>query len=214
MRALKTLFLLCFAGVGAVFLVISAVLGVSYTQKSAGCVEVTGVIMSIEHGSTPIVAYDWEGERYTLRASTHSSSMRPGMAYSVLVHPDRPWQPMDHTMRLLSVIFAIVGAALTAAGLIVHAALGGGEKRRIALLSYGRRVTAEVTEIRSNRSVTMMGRHPLYVLATARHPLTGDTVTVRSHQMMRTQLAPGDQVDVAFDPMNEKKYAFDIREDA
>lgn len=214
MRALKTIFLLCFAGVGAVFLVISAVLGVSYTQKSAGCVEVPGVIVSIEHGSTPIVSYEWEGERYTLRASTHSSSMRPGTEYAVLVHPDRPWQPMDHTMRLLSVIFAIVGAVLTVTGLIVRAALGSGERRRIALLSYGRRVTAEVTEIRENRTVTVMNRHPLYVLATARHPLTGDTVTVRSHQVMRTSLAPGDRVDVAFDPMNEKKYAFDIREDA
>lgn len=213
MKVVKIVLLSVFCSIGLIFLLVAFITGTIDARNTANAVEINGVIETLDkrHGM-PIVSYVWEGEEYVMRAHTYSSAMRVGDPYPVLIDPSNPSNPTDHTLRLLSIIFGSIGAVFSAAGLIVFKVLNGIQRKREELLTYGRRVSATITAVETNYVVRINRRHPYQIVAECRHPMTGETVSLRSHNLMTTTAQPGDHVDVLFDPNNNAKYIFDVQE--
>lgn len=133
---------------------------------------------------------------------------------------------------LLGLIYAIIGGAVLYTGLspvlghvflplgllfllaagCVWFTLSRSLRRREELLTWGTRATATVMEVQTNMNLRMKGRYPKTVLARCVHPFTRETVTLRSHNVQDCTLKPGQTVDIAFDPMNERRYIFDLME--
>lgn len=118
----------------------------------------------------------------------------------------------DPALALLATFFALVGALFFLGIIISRWIIRTLQQRRLALLDYGIRVDALVTEVRRNRSVEVNGRHPYRVWARCVHPVTHQEVTMHSHNLWRCTVSPGDTVTVAFDQMNETRFAFDLHE--
>ncbi len=114
---------------------------------------------------------------------------------------------------VLGYVFLPLGAAFLLATAAVWYFFNRANRRREELLTWGTRVRAAVTDVRANQNVRVNGRNPDVVLARCTHPVTRETVTLRSHNVMNCTLQPGDTVEILFDPMNEKRYVFDLREE-
>lgn len=114
---------------------------------------------------------------------------------------------------VLVCVFLSLGAAFLLATAAVWYFFSRACRRREELLTWGTRAKATVTEVRSNLNVRVNRRNPDVVLARCVHPITRETVTLRSHHVINCTLQPGDMVEIAFDPMNERRYAFDLREE-
>lgn len=112
----------------------------------------------------------------------------------------------------LGYIFLPLGVLFLLAAGCVWFFLSRSLRRREELLTWGTRVTATVTKVYANSNLRMNGHHPKVVLAQCVHPITHETLTLRSHNVQDCTLQPGQTVDIAFDPMNEKHYVFDLME--
>ncbi|MGN1020474.1 MAG: hypothetical protein ACI4O7_08860 [Aristaeellaceae bacterium] len=100
-----------------------------------------------------------------------------------------------------------MGAAMVAAGISCFIGIGRGERRRAELMTWGTQADATVKRVAQNRMLQVNGRHPWYVEVSCRHPVTREDVVLRSHYVFRLAVQEGDRVRVAFDPMDERKYA-------
>ena len=104
-------------------------------------------------------------------------------------------------------VFTSLGAVMAAVGIGLFIGMGRGERRREELLTWGTQVDATVEKVAQNRLLQVNGRNPWYVLVSCRHPVTRENVQLRSHYVFQLTVRPGDRVRVAFDPMDERKYA-------
>jgi len=100
-----------------------------------------------------------------------------------------------------------------AVGVGLFAGFAQGEKKRAELMTYGRRVKGCVTRVKRNVAIRVNRRHPWQAEVRCLHPLTGQEITVRSHNLWVCPVKEGDSVDVLFDPMDEKKYAVDVTDE-
>lgn len=100
-----------------------------------------------------------------------------------------------------------LGALMAVVGVGLFIGMGRGERRREELLTWGTQVDATVEKVAQNRLLQVNGRNPWYALVTCRHPITRENVQLRSHYVFQLTVQPGDHVRVAFDPMDERKYA-------
>lgn len=211
MKKARRVILSTMLGIGMIFLIAGLVVGQVYAAQSKGMVAVDGVIADIRHGN-PVIAYQAGGRTYTVEGVVSSSSQRLGDPYSLMVDPDDPSRAADPGMLTLQWILAGVGGLMALAGIITWAVMDAGERRRADLLGYGRWAQGTITALKENRSVSMGSMHPWVATATCVHPLTGETVTLRSHLLWTKCVSVGQQVNIAFDPIDEKKYAFDLRD--
>lgn len=210
---MRRILLLIFAFVGATFLVTSAVMLGIFHQQTASMVPVEGVIAEWQ-GDTPVIAYELNGETYKTRMSVSSSvHWAVGSPYRLMADLENPAHAMDYFLVLMGGIFGVTAIVLLAAGIIIWIVMGRGARRREEIMQYGLRTTAVVTELKQNRAVQVNGRHPWVVIATCTHPSTREEMTVKSHMLWHPVVAEGDHIDVAFDPMDERRYAMDIREE-
>ena len=113
----------------------------------------------------------------------------------------------------LKYIFPPIGAAMALAGLMPHGVALRAKRRREYLYGYGKMVRATVERVGQNYSITVNRRHPWVVRARCVHPLTGEDVLLKSHSVWTDVPKEGEQVTIWFDPMNEKRYAFELEED-
>ena len=104
-------------------------------------------------------------------------------------------------------VFTSLGAVMAAVGIGLFIGMGRGERRREELLTWGTQVDATVEKVAQNRLLQVNGRNPWYVLVSCRHPVTRENVQLRSHYVFQLTVRPGDRVRVAFDPIDERKYA-------
>ena len=104
-------------------------------------------------------------------------------------------------------VFTGLGAVMAAVGIGLFIGMGRGERRREELMTWGTQVDATVEKVAQNRLLQVNGRNPWYVEVSCRHPVTRENVQLRSHYVFRLTVQPGDHVRVAFDPMDERKYA-------
>lgn len=213
-RKLSKIFLLTFGLIGLVFLSLGLGFLWYYTHQTADMVTMSGYITGFDSDGDPLVVYIVDGESYTVEGGISSTNQHVGDEYKLFIDPDDPTRAMDSTFLVMGIVFTAMGAVFALAGIITAVALGSAARSREALLGYGRRVIATVLSVDVNRSVNLGKVHPLRVTAECTHPLTGTTVHIRSHNILSTNLQPGDRVEVAFHPSNEKKYAFDLPEEA
>lgn len=121
-------------------------------------------------------------------------------------------QPDEPALPIVGSVFMLLGVIFLMVTLILALTLNRGEKKRRALLDYGIRVSATVTDVRPNYSVRVNRRCPWQVFAECRHPLTGEHVVLHSHNLWYCNISTGQSVEIAFDQMNEKKFAFDLHD--
>ena len=199
--------------IGVSFLIPTAVMLGIFRQQTANMVPVEGIIIDWQ-GDHPVVSYQLNGEPATATISVSYSPHWPtGSPYRLMADPENPGRAADYFLAIMGGVFGVVAALLLAIGLAVWLVMGRRERRREEILRYGLHTTAVVTELRQNRSVTVNNRHPWVAVATCRHPSTREEMTLRSHMLWNPTIAEGDAVDVAFDPMDERRYAMDIREE-
>lgn len=120
----------------------------------------------------------------------------------------------DPDLPIVGNVFFILGLVFLLTTVLVWYFISRSQRMRQELLTWGTRVTATVTDIRVNYSVKVNHRSPVVVYATCIHPVSREQVTLRSHNLWNCVMESGQKVDIVFDPMNEKRYAFDIREEA
>ena len=120
----------------------------------------------------------------------------------------------DDARFIVGHVFFGLGLAFLLATAGVWYFISRSQRRREELLAWGVRATGTVTDIRVNYSVKVNRRCPVVVYAECTHPVTHERVTLRSHNLWNCTLETGQTVDIVFDQMNEKRYAFDIREEA
>lgn len=208
MRMVRKVLLLTFCCLGVLFLLLGGGMRWYWRAETADMRQVEGVIVDFDR-AMPIVEY----EGGVKRGSVSSSDKRIGDSYTLFVD-DETGRTVDLALDVVGVVFLCVGAVFTAVGVILWGVMGRGDAKRAVLLSYGQRVRAEVVEVREDRTVSVNGRHPWRVFAACEHPITREQVRLRSHCVWENVPNVGDSVDVAFDPMNEKRYAFDLKEEA
>ncbi len=214
MKRTSRIMLAVFGGMGLLFLCVGLVMFFTHANAQENYVTVEGTIVGFDQNDNPEVVYEWNGVPYAMEGNVSSDDQSIGDPYTVMVDPDDPHHVIDSVFWVLGLVFSTLGVVFMIVGVVAWMAIDGGSRRREALLGYGRRVMATVTEVRVNSAVRVNGRSPYLVFAACTNPVSGQTETVKSHSIWATSLQPGDLVEVAFDPMNEKKYAFDLREEA
>lgn len=210
MKKAQRIVTITFAALGLIFLAIGLAFGVYYDQRTENMVPVQGEVVG-RFGDQLVVSYTFGVRTYHVSVDA-DFDQRDGDPYDLMVDPDHPADYMDSTFRILMWVFSGLGLFLLLTGVIVSVCMSNGQRRREALLGYGRRATGTIQEVQIVRSVTVCNRHPRVVVATCVHPLTGQTVTLRSHQLWDCTAVPGQHVEIAFDPINEKKYAMDLHD--
>lgn len=118
----------------------------------------------------------------------------------------------DPDAQIVSLVFGGLGIVFLLTTLILAMTLNRSKKKRRELLDYGIRVTATVTDVRPNYMVKVNRRCPWQVYAECTHPVTGEHVVLHSHNLWYCNISTGQSVEIAFDQMNEKKFAFDLHE--
>ena len=209
---MQRVFLWTFVGMGLVFMLIGLGVGTYYGSRTRDMQKMEGMVVGFE-GDHPVVAFEMNGESYRFTAEEENDLLRVGSPYTFMVSPDNPADYMDNTLPIVMWVFSGLGAFFAVLGLGISACMGASRRHREALLSYGLRVRATVTEVAENRSVSMGSRHPFRVTAQCVHPVTGQAVTLRSHSLWTCSLTPGQPVTVAFDPADGKKYAFKLQDE-
>lgn len=209
---LQRVFLWTFVGMGILFMLIGLGVGAYYGSRTRDMRRMEGTVAAFEKDH-PVVAFEMNGESFRFTADEETDLLRVGSPYAFMVNPDNPADYMDNTLPIVMWIFAGLGAFFALLGLGISACMGAARRSREALLSYGLRARATVTAVTENKSVSMGNRHPLRVTASCVSPVTGQEVTLRSHNLWTCTLTPGQQVTVAFDPVREKKYAFDLQDE-
>ncbi len=208
MRMVRKILLLTFCGMGVLFLLLGGGMRWYWHAETRDMRQVEGVIVGFDR-DMPVVEY----EGGVKRGGVSSSGRRIGDTYTLFVDK-QTGRAVDRALDVVGTVFLCIGVVFTLVGVIVWWAMGRGDEKRAVLLSYGQRVRAEIVEVREDRTVSVNGRHPWRIFAACEHPLTREQVRLRSHYVWDNVPKVGDGVDVAFDPMNEKRYAFDWKEKA
>lgn len=213
MSVSKTLVLTFFL-IGIVFLASGIVmLGFAYDGQER-TVKVTGTIVDFDSGQMPIVEYVRDDCTYTTLGHVRSSRQRVGDPYELRVDPNDPHSVSDGALMILGKVFSIVGGVLFAVAIIVALAARSMDRERELLLRSNQRATAIVREIRPNYALRCNGRHPFRVYAECINPVSGALETLASHNVWQVNAEVGDMVEIAFDPNDAKRYAFDLSGDA
>ena len=210
---MRRMILLIMTILGVAFLIPAAVMLGIFHQQTRGMVPVEGTIASWD-GDHPVIAYTVDGQEYFYHSSVSYTPHWPvGSSFRILAAPGAPIRAADYFLVLMAGIFGVLAVVQLGAGFMIWKVMGRGERRREEILQYGLRATAVVTELKENRAVQVNGRHPWVAVATCVHPSTREEMTVKSHLLWKPSVAEGDHIDVAFDPMDERRYAMDIREE-
>lgn len=118
----------------------------------------------------------------------------------------------DPDLPIVGNVFFVLGIAFLIATTCVWYFIGRKECQRREVLEYGIRVTATVTDVRPNYAIKVNRRCPWVAYAECTHPVTGEHLLLHSHNLWNCTIATGQSVEIAFDQMNEKRFAFDIPE--
>ena len=212
MNTVLRILAIVFCSVALCFLLVTAGLSYSAGLQQTGKVELNAEIIEL-HNSRPVVGYELNGERYTYTPSIRSTGFRLGQSYPLWVDPARSGQVFDPAaLNLISLIFGAIGGVFLIVGIICLVIRRRSLHRYDALLTYGRSVTGIVTGTEVQTNVTLNRRHPVVLLVSCCHPLTGQQVQVRSESVFRNELRPGDPITVLFDPNDPDNYVVRIGE--
>lgn len=106
---------------------------------------------------------------------------------------------------LLGMIFGSIGAACLLVTVILLLCARRIRLRREELLRYGTRVQGTVTDVIIDRTMRVGGRYPLRAVVTVVHPVTDETLSLRTPPLWDATPSTGDVADVLFDPMDPRR---------
>ena len=212
MKKTMTLLIIIFSIIALVFIGVGAGIGGYYYNTSKGMVPVTGTIVDYR-GDHPVIGYSYDGYNYTHYPSESSSFHRVGAPYELLVDPLNPANVLDNVPRILALVFSLVGVSMLIPAVVMTIIIVRNKRKLEELLITGRRVSAEVTDVRVNYMYAVNRRHPSNIYARCTNPFTGEHVDIRSEAVFDPAFAVGDHVDVLFDPNDPARYVFDLGEE-
>lgn len=102
------------------------------------------------------------------------------------------------------VVFTVLGAAFLLVTIILLLADKRRKTRNEELLRFGTRVTGTIVDVKMDYTVRINHRSPL--VAKVRCALPSGEVTLKSRRLWNACPSTGEQVEVIYDPMDEKKY--------
>lgn len=111
-------------------------------------------------------------------------------------------------LAIVGVVFGVLGVAFVLVTVLLI--LSGGKQKRMReeLLQYGTRVTGTITDVRVNSSIRVNGRSPL--VASVKCQFQSGEVELKSKNLWTACPNTGDQVEVVYDPMDEKRYMIEF----
>lgn len=114
----------------------------------------------------------------------------------------------DLALSIVGVVFGVLGVVFLA--VTVFLILSGARQKRLReeLLQYGTRVTGVITDVQVNRTIQVNGRSPLVAMVQCQFS-TGE-ITLKSRNLWSGCPNTGDQVEVIYDPMDEKRYVIEF----
>ena len=210
---MRRVILLIMSFIGVMFLIPTVVMFGIFHQQTQGMVPMEGTIESWDQDH-PIVTYTVDGQEYIYHPNVSSSVHWPvGSPYRLMVNPGAPQLVTDYFLVMMGGIFGLTAIITLGIGFTIWAVMGRGERRREDILQFGLRATAVIVELKQNRAVQVNNRHPWVAIATCLHPSTREEMTLKSHMLWKPAVTVGDKIDVAFDPMDERRYAMAIPEE-
>lgn len=171
-----------------------------------------GTLVAVDHGQEECsILYQAEGRTYRARINAYVSGMRVGepvTVYYVEGAPDE-FRTEYHDvafwiLRLIGIIFGGIGLVM----LLVSLRMA--ESRR-SVLEKGNRVTARITGVEENRTITVNGRHPVRLVCEYTDPNTGETRVFRGRNIYRNPTfdLTREEVDVYLHPTRPGRYVVD-----
>ena len=213
MKKVRYIFTLVFALMGIAFLLVGVGFEAWFTNATEGMEKLEGVIVSLA-GKYPIIEYTAGGETYRTETNSTSSTYRVGDSYTILADPADPTRTQDPALRIISLVFSVIGFVMLGIALLIHVIMVRSERRLDLLRAYGLRAEGAVTRVYQNRSVQVNHRSPWVVEAECLHPQTRERITAKSSLLWQTRLQPGDKVCVLIDPMNDRLRMVETEGDA
>lgn len=215
MKKIRRILTLSFCGMGLLFLLVSVGVEVWFSAASAGMTEVEGVIeeLGVFRRGMPTVSYTVDGQTYRLYSNVSLPHFKIGAPYTVLVNLSDPARAMDPNLRLISVVFAVVGFVMAAVGALCHIFLMHKARQLDILRACGLKAEGVVERVYQNHVVRLNRHSPWVVEAACLHPYTREKLTAKSSWLWETRLQPGDRVDIYVDTTTGKAMV-DLEEDA
>lgn len=116
----------------------------------------------------------------------------------------------DLALSIIGCVFTLLGVIFLAVGVAFALADKRRARLREELLVWGSRVQGTVMEVYTDHTIRVNHRSP--VIAKVRCAFPTGEVTLKSPRLWGNPPAVGDQLDVLFDPMDEKRYVIDLKE--
>lgn len=209
-----------FAGIGAIFLIISIVLMVDNQNFKNKADKIVGVITEInayydsddDLNHEVRVSYQYNGETYESRLSEYSSSMYEGDRIDLYVDPENPYRVRSGSVAtILFLIFGGLGLVffLIGSGFLVKEILHKSKQNQ--LKQNGRKLRATITGGDMCYTVTINNRHPYKLDCMYQDEFTKESYLFSSDFVFDPPENYIDaQVDVYVDPNEMSKYYVDM----
>ena len=107
-------------------------------------------------------------------------------------------------LAIVGTVFSVLGVIFLLVTLILLLASRRQKRLREELLQYGVRVMGTIVDVRVDYAVRVNGHSPLVAKVRCYYP-TGEAV-LKSKRLWSVCPATGDQVEVIYDPMDERRY--------
>lgn len=107
-------------------------------------------------------------------------------------------------LPFLALVFALLGWILLAVGMAMHLAAKRRARLKEDLPAFGKAVTGRMVGVKTDSTIRVNRVSPCIAHVEVDFPC-GKTVG-KSHRLWRKEVGPGDEVQVLFDPMDERRY--------
>lgn len=211
MKKIRLITTLFYVLVGLAFLMGGAVIAFRQHARTQDMIPADATIVAV-HNKVATFVYHVNGEPYSMQSNVASDLYRVGDTYRILADPDDPRKATDPGEQQMTWVLFCIGGAFVLGGLMTHLISRRRQERLAVLRTGGIRCQGTVTRVNKNYDIDLTGNHPWAVTATCVHPRTGETVTAHEPAVWKTDLQPGDPVDVLFDPINDKLFTLDLED--
>lgn len=168
-----------------------------------------GLLIGAIYSFTSAVSFlDEEKISFRSKVGENPSSYSEGDNVQVLYSPTNPKQAQIKNQSsnwILSIMLGIMGLVFAIVGsVIIFFAV---KKRQLKqwLKQNGKHITAEITQISADESITINGQHPSRIFSQYKNPSDGKTYFFKSDALWDNPL-PSKTVEILVDPADYKRY--------
>lgn len=221
MKKFKTIFGTVFGGIGLLFFIIGINLIIDAIEFKEIAVSVPAVITDINeivtrdsdgdrHISHDVyVRYTYEGVIYNDELNEYSSSMKVGKEIPVLIDPNYPSEAQYEKMVITGpLIFTGIGGLFFCIGLGFIISLIKEFLLKSKAKREGTEIYATITDMREDKSVTINGYHPIYLVCEYENNNINYKFKSESRMDFKDDVV-GRQIRVYY--IDEKQYYVDIK---